>query len=143
MNEITFLGLRRGKAVGIPPKHLKLNSLVFCGIEKSTCWRSIAPGQRLHGVSCFTWVHQSTGEQTEAGKDRNCAGAHALQKASRRFIQYFCSHTVPVSETAPLQAPADLIHALWLTGHPPLSAVCLRGYRTKRYRTEAEKSDSP
>lgn len=143
MNETTFLGLRRGKAVGIPPKHLKLDSLVLCRIEKSTCWRSIAPGQCLQGISCFTWVHQSTGEQTEAGKDRNCAGAHALHKAGRQFIQYFCSHPVPVSEPAPLQAPAVLTHTLGLTGHPPLSAVCLRGHRTKRRRTEAEESDSP
>lgn len=93
MNEIAFLGLLRGKEVGIPAKCLKFNSPSFSVESKNRpAGQASHQAQRLHRIFCFLWVFQSILGTDQGWKGQKfCRRTRRilLHKAGREVMQVF------------------------------------------------------
>lgn len=147
MNEIAFLGLLRGKEVGIPPKCLKFNSPSFSVESKNRpAGQASHQALRLHRIFCFLWVFQSI-----LGTDQGWKGQKLCRKTctsspaqGRQRIHTSISAAIPpflFQRWHLSKIHADLIHTLQLTENPLHGVFCLGGYKNQRCNTEAEKTD--
>jgi len=146
MNEIAFLSLLEGKEGGIPPKHLKFNSLSF-SVESVVLDKRHTRLSVYRGYSASHGYYGAHWEQVKAEKGRNSAEGNALSSPAqgRQRFHGSTSAAIPpflVQRWHLSKIHAGLIHTLQLTENPHHGVFCLSGYKNKRCKMKVEKPDA-